>query len=84
VENHSSFSTQAVGQLHRALDAAFDILACELVAAARALDLHGDKLPPGGPLAGFLDRYAPLVDHDLADRSLTADLAAARAFLATA
>jgi hypothetical protein len=54
------------------------------VAAARALDLHGDQLPPGGPLAGFLDRYAPLVDHDLADRSLTADLAAARAFLATA
>ncbi|HWT33898.1 MAG TPA: aromatic amino acid ammonia-lyase [Microbacterium sp.] len=79
VENHSSFSTQAVGQLRRCLDAAYDVLACELVAAIRALELHGDRI--AGPLATFVQSLAPLVDHDPADRPLTADLAAARTFL---
>lgn len=79
VENHSSFSTQAVSQLRRCLDAAFDVLACELVAAVRALELHGDRV--AGPLAAFVERLAPLIGHDPADRPLTADLAAARSFL---
>jgi histidine ammonia-lyase len=83
VENHASFSTQAVGQLHRAIDAAYDTLACELVAASRALELHGDRLPASSRLAGFANRFARLVHHDLADRSLTDDLAVARQILAT-
>lgn len=81
VENHSSFSTQSIAQLRRCVDLAYDVLACELVAAMRALELHDDRLAGGTPLAAFVEHYTPLVGHDHADRSLTADLAVAREFL---
>lgn len=81
VENHSSFSTQAIGHLHRCLDAAFAVLACELLAAVRAVEMHGDRLRTDRPLGGFIARLAPHIRHDHADRSLSTDLAAARRFL---
>ncbi|WP_052226342.1 aromatic amino acid ammonia-lyase [Microbacterium mangrovi] len=81
VENHSSFSTQAVGNLRRGLDAAFDVLACELLAALRAVELHGDRLDPQRPLGAFVAALVPLLGHDHADRSLSEDLAAARGYL---
>ncbi|SDZ07069.1 histidine ammonia-lyase [Saccharopolyspora shandongensis] len=80
-ENHSSFSTQAARQLHQCLESATDVLACELLAAIRALDLRNERLPGTGHLSAYLRRIGRELNHDLADRSLTTDLATVRHFL---
>ncbi|MFJ3957606.1 aromatic amino acid lyase [Arthrobacter sp. NPDC090010] len=81
VENHSSFSSQAIEQLGRCLESATDILACELLAALRAIAMHGDRIEVTGPLADFIARVTPLIGAGLEDRSLTEDLAVVRSFL---
>lgn len=82
VENHSSFSTQAVARLGRCIDRLTDVLACEAVAGVRALHLHGNGLPAGSELAAFAAGIARGAPPGWADRSLTAELAAARDALA--
>ncbi|MFE7216873.1 hypothetical protein ACFU93_45190 [Streptomyces sp. NPDC057611] len=58
------------------------VLACELVAAVRALRLR-DLVPAGdGELRDFYDRAADRLDPSVADRNLTEDVEVAAALLA--
>jgi histidine ammonia-lyase len=71
-EEGASFASQAARQTLEAVDAYRAVLACELVAAVRALRLRG--LAPHGPAARLPDA--------MADRDLTGDLDQAGAVLA--
>jgi histidine ammonia-lyase len=82
-EHHASFAPQAAALTAQLLDALRTVLACELVAAARAVrlaDITPDQLAPAavGPWLG--DALAALPD-DLADRSLRDDVEIARGLL---
>lgn len=81
VENHSSFATQAAQQLLTCIGLATDVLACEALAAHRALHMHDTTLRPGSELRRYDDQLTSAVDPDLDDRVLTQDLAAVRALL---
>lgn len=56
------------------------VLACELVAAVRALRLHGSTLGPG-PLCDAYERAASALAASTADRPLDDDLALAQELL---
>jgi histidine ammonia-lyase len=71
-EEGASFASQAARQTLEAVEAYRAVLACELVAAVRALRLRG--LAPHGPAARLPDA--------MADRDLTGDLDQAGAVLA--
>ena len=74
-EDHASFSTQAVEQLETSLDAATVVLACELLAATRAVLLQGRPPIPGTPLGDQFERARLLLAiEDPKDRSLGEDL----------
>ena len=74
-EDHASFSTQAVEHLAQCLDAADILLACELVAAVRALALQQRSPVPDTELGRFFDSLQPLRDaHAPGDRSLSDDI----------
>jgi histidine ammonia-lyase len=77
-EEAASFASQAVRQALRALDAYRLVLACELVAAVRALRLH--PVLPDAPVFAVLDAGLPV---DTEDRPLTDDVTAAAALLPT-
>lgn len=77
VEDHASFAPLAARQALDAVGAYRTVLACELVAAVRAVRLRGLRPPP---LAAALDRCAPL-DPSTRDRDLTGDIAAAEVVL---
>lgn len=83
VEDHSSFATQAADQLQECLGLATTGLACELLAAARAVTMTHAGLDPASELAGFLARVQDCTSPELGDRSLTEDLAAVAALLST-
>ncbi|GIF45972.1 histidine ammonia-lyase [Asanoa ferruginea] len=74
-EEHASFATQSVTRLAAGLDAAAVVVACELVAATRAVRQRGSRLP--ATLATAADR----LPADDADRSLEPDLDTAIALL---
>jgi len=81
VEEHAGFSTQSARATTEIVDAYRIVLACELVAAARALRLRDAR--PGLPgLAGAFDLAAKVLPADTADRPLDSDLAAAQDLLA--
>jgi histidine ammonia-lyase len=89
VEEHASFATQAAWRLTAALPAYQTVLACELVAAVRALRLKGASGTPtgsgghrgaGGLRAAFAQAAAAL-DPRTEDRPLDADVAVAAALL---
>ncbi|GAA1684353.1 aromatic amino acid ammonia-lyase [Fodinicola feengrottensis] len=76
MEDHASFSTQAARQTAAAADAYQQVLACELVAAVRALRMrHAEMLDI--PARTAFDQACAVLDADLSDRSLTADVQAA-------
>jgi len=79
VEEAASFASQAVRQALRAVDAYRLVLACELVAAVRALRQHPGPLP-AAPAFAVLDADLPT---GTGDRPLTADVAAAANLLPT-
>lgn len=82
-EHHASFAPQAATLTGQLLDALRDVLACELVAAVRAVRLAGLTPPDLAPAAvgpWFADACATLPD-DLTDRSLRDDLEIARGLL---
>lgn len=79
VEEHASFSAQAVRSLTDAVDSYRAVLACELVGAVRALRQRGAA--PGGALREALDAATTVLDPRMADRPLDADLTAATALL---
>lgn len=76
LEDHASFSTQAARQAMSAAEAFRYVLACELVAAVRALRMHGGQLSDM-PARDVLERAARELDSTLEDRSLTDDVARA-------
>ncbi|MGW2444527.1 aromatic amino acid ammonia-lyase [Streptomyces sp. NPDC001675] len=82
VEEHASFASTGARRLLESVEHFRLILACELVAAVRALRMS-DLLPAGdGELREFHHRAAQLLESSVADRNLTADVEAAAALLA--
>jgi histidine ammonia-lyase len=80
VEEHAGFATQSARSATGAVAAYRVVLACELVAAVRALRLRAVALPPG-PLRDVYDRSAGVLPAATADRPLDEDLALARQLL---
>jgi histidine ammonia-lyase len=76
LEEHASFSTQAVWACEEMVSLAPVVLGCELVAAVRALRMDPERLPRS-PLREVYDTAAAVLDEDRADRPFTDDLAAA-------
>ena len=74
-EDHASFAPLAAGRLTAAVDAYRTVLACELVAAARALRMRSIAVPE--PLAAMWHLVAAALSDDVADRSVETDLDAA-------
>jgi histidine ammonia-lyase len=81
VEEHAGFATQAARSATGAVAAYRVVLACELVAAVRALRLRDIALEPGQLREAF-DRAASLLPTSTADRPLDGDLALAQELLA--
>ena len=76
LEEHASFSTQAAWACEQVAGLAPVVLACELIAAVRAIRMDPDRLP-GGPLREVFEKAAAVVDEERADRPLSDDLARA-------
>ena len=74
VEDHAPFAPEAARQLDTAITAAREVVACEVVAAVRALRLR--RVAVGGWLGTALDELAPRLDAEMADRDLGPDLRA--------
>ncbi|MFD3453834.1 aromatic amino acid ammonia-lyase [Streptomyces sp. NPDC058691] len=72
LEEAASFASQAARQSLRAVDAYTTVLACELVAAVRALRLH-----PAAPAIAAFTVAASVLPDGTEDRPLTADVTAA-------
>jgi histidine ammonia-lyase len=77
VEEHAGFSTQSARATTDVVAAYGPVLACELVAAVRALRMRGIE-PPPGPLADAHARVSAALPSGLPDRPLDEDLAAAQ------
>jgi len=82
VEDHASFSTQAARQAHAAADAYRQVLACELVAAVRALLMRPADLIDR-PVREAYDLADATLDPNTADRPFSDDLTKAAALLDT-
>ncbi|PKW16969.1 aromatic amino acid ammonia-lyase [Saccharopolyspora spinosa] len=78
-EEHASFASQAARQSGRAAEAYRLVLACELVAAIRALRLSGPG--PAQPVRAVYRRACGALDPDARDRPLSADVSAAAAII---
>jgi histidine ammonia-lyase len=76
LEDHASFSTQAARQATAAAEAFRYVLACELVAAVRALRMQRAQLGDVPARVAF-ERAARDLDSNVQDRSLTDDVARA-------
>jgi histidine ammonia-lyase len=81
VEEHAGFATQSARSTTDAVSAYRVVLACELVAAVRALRLRGTRLA-GGSIGAILDRALAVLPAATADRPLDEDLALAQGLLA--
>ncbi|RAG82624.1 histidine ammonia-lyase [Streptacidiphilus pinicola] len=81
VEEHASFAATAARRLTEAVDHFRLILACELVAAVRALRMQERTAPGDGELSQFHHAAAAVLDPDLADHKLTEDVHSAAALL---
>ncbi len=80
VEDHASFSTQAARQARDAADAYRQVLACELVAAVRALRMRPADLMDL-PVRDAFDLADAALDESTADRPFSDDLTKAAALL---
>jgi histidine ammonia-lyase len=80
VEEHAGFSTQSARATTDVIDAYRIVLACELVAAVRALRLRQAR-PFRPALAAAFDQAAAALPPGTADRALDTDLAAAQRLL---
>ena len=76
LEEHASFSTQAVWACEQMVELAPVVLGCELVTAVRALRMDPDRLPDS-PLRAVYDAAAAVLSEERADRPFDDDLAAA-------
>ena len=82
VEEHASFAATGARRLLEVVGRARLVLACELLAATRALRMRGLVLDPAGELGRFQREAAAALDPGTADRKLTADVEAAELLLA--
>ncbi|HEU5417650.1 MAG TPA: aromatic amino acid lyase [Streptosporangiaceae bacterium] len=80
VEEHAGFSTQSARATTDVITAYRLVLACELVAAVRALRMGGIR-PAGDRLSAAFGRAAAALPADLHDRPLDDDLTIARDLL---
>jgi histidine ammonia-lyase len=80
VEEHAGFSTQSARATTEVAEAYRVVLACELVAAVRALRLRGIR-PSGRGLGAAFDLAAGALPPGTADRALDTDLAVAERLL---
>ncbi|HEY3684608.1 MAG TPA: aromatic amino acid ammonia-lyase [Streptosporangiaceae bacterium] len=80
LEEHAGFSTQSARASTDAAAAYRVVVACELVAAVRALRMRGAP-PKGEALRTAYDRVAAALDPNTADRPLDADIATAESLL---
>ncbi|HEY0816708.1 MAG TPA: aromatic amino acid lyase [Pseudonocardia sp.] len=80
LEDHASYSTHAARLATVCVSALRTVLAAELVAAVRAVGMDGG-LPAGHPLRNAHAQATAVLDGRVADRSLSADLAAAEGLL---
>jgi len=76
MEEHASFSTQAVWASESMAEHAPVVLACELLAAVRALRMDPERLP-SSPVRGVYDLADGVLSDAMWDRPLDHDLAAA-------
>jgi histidine ammonia-lyase len=76
MEEHAGFGTQAAWSATGVVHAYRVVLACELIAAVRALRLRSCR-PASGALRLALERADTVLPADLADRPLDGDIAAA-------
>lgn len=81
VEEHAGFSPQSARATNDSVAAYRAVLACELVAAIRALRMQGRKPAPGGGLRRAYDLADSALDARTADRPLDGDLQAAEGLL---
>jgi histidine ammonia-lyase len=81
VEDHAGFATQSARGTSDAVAAYPAVLACELIAATRALRLEGRRPAPGGALCQAFDLADSALERTAADRPLDCDLRAAQAIL---
>jgi histidine ammonia-lyase len=82
VEEHAGFATQSARATGDAMAAYRAVLACELIAATRALRMQGRAPEPGGGLREAYDLADSVLGRATADRPLDGDLAAAEGVLA--
>ena len=77
LEEHASFSTQAVWASEQIVDLAAVVLGCELLTSVRAMRTDRERLPDrASPARAVFEAAAAVVDEDRSDRPLTRDLAA--------
>lgn len=81
VEDHSSFAFQSARQTLRSASAFRLTLACELVAAVRALRLRAVAPDPDSPLGAAFRLADRTLDPDMTDRSLSPDVQVAALLL---
>ncbi|MEV7382883.1 aromatic amino acid ammonia-lyase [Streptomyces lydicus] len=81
VEEQASFASLAARQTLRACTYYRQVLACELVAAVRALRMRSLEPDPGLPLTDAYHLAADALDPRMEDRPLTADVAVAMGLL---
>jgi histidine ammonia-lyase len=81
VEEHASFAATGARRLLETVEQFRLVLACELLAAVRALRMHGIVLDPATGLGRFQHEAAAVLDPGTADRKLTADVEAAAELL---
>lgn len=79
-EEHASFSAQSAHRTSEVLPSYRTVLACELVAAVRALRQRS-VTPPGAGLRAAYDAAVGVLDGSDADRPLDVDIEAATALL---
>jgi histidine ammonia-lyase len=81
VEEHAGFATQSARATSDAVAAYRAVLACELIAATRALRMQG-RGPAAGALRPAYDLADSVLERATSDRPLDGDLAAAESVLA--
>ncbi|MHA6760409.1 aromatic amino acid ammonia-lyase [Streptacidiphilus sp. PAMC 29251] len=84
VEEHASFAATGARHLLESVGILRLVLGCELVAAVRALRMHGVILDPSSPLGRFQQEAGAVLSPGNADRDLTPDVEAAAELLALA
>jgi histidine ammonia-lyase len=81
VEDHAGFATQSARATSDTVAAYRAVLACELLAAVRALRMQGRPPADGGPLRVAYDLADSAMARDTTDRPLDGDLVAAQGVL---